>query len=202
MATDATVCDDNEMVSDILAGESASFRRIVEKYQKPLYDLAFRMTGNVEDAQDILQTSFIKMYSSLKDYDALRSFRNWAYTIVLNQTRSHLRRKALLRFLPFSGGGEEESGELDIADNSQNTENAVAWRQLLRDLEKNLLKLPPELREPFILYHFHNITVENMAAQLGISRNAVHIRLSRARTALFKNMPALASSHGGVYETR
>jgi len=61
-------------------------------------------------------------------------------------------------------------------------------------LEKNLLKLPQDLRAAFILYHLHNLTVDDIAAQCGVSSNAVHVRLSRARASLYEIMPALRAN--------
>ncbi|MDD2773184.1 MAG: RNA polymerase sigma factor [Elusimicrobiales bacterium] len=183
---------DAQAVNLTIAGNRNQFRVLVDKYQKPLYDLALRMTGNPQDAADITQTAFLKMYNALSRYDGRHPFLNWAYSITLNTARNHLRHKTVVKFLSLDfrlGGAEENDGPcVDVHDRRQDAEDMFAAGELLKKLERGLLRLPQDLRAAFILFHLHNNTVKDVAFQCGVSENAINIRLSRARTLLYKSI--------------
>ncbi|MFA6583714.1 MAG: RNA polymerase sigma factor [Elusimicrobiaceae bacterium] len=184
---------EHETIQRVLTGDIHAFRQIVETHQDRLYDLAFRMTGNAEDAEDILQDSFIKIYRALGAYRPAYAFSNWAYSITLNTTKNHIRRKKLKRFFSLDFlCRETDDGETAPLppDTVPDTENRAEYNIARAELERQLLRLPEKLRCVFILYHLHNNSARDIASQLGLSPNAVNIRLSRARTMLRESMTA------------
>jgi RNA polymerase sigma-70 factor (ECF subfamily) len=180
--------EDSQLVDAIKAGDIQAYGALVKKYQGLLFNLALRMTDNAEDAEDIAQSSFIKMYEKLGDFNGKRSFRNWAYTITLNKIRNKLRRKNLINFLSLDSFRHPDGRPVQIADSAQNTEGKAQENELLAEIEKKLLTLPLDTREAFILFHFHNNSVGDIAGQTGATENAISIRLYRARTFLASNL--------------
>lgn len=186
--------DDIATITAAKAGDAQAYGVLVRKYQGLLFNLALKMTGNPEEAEDITQSVFIKIYENLEALDPGRSFRNWAYTIALNKIRNSIRRKKLLGFVSLDFLGDPEGENAQFADRSQNTEKKALDNELLREIERNLLKLPADMREAFILFHFQNNSVGDISALTGATENAVSIRLHRARTAL------AARLSGGPFE--
>jgi RNA polymerase sigma-70 factor, ECF subfamily len=180
--------DDTATIAAVKAGDSQAYGTLVRKYQGLLFNVALRMIGNSEDAEDITQSVFIKIYENLDSFNPERSFRNWAYTIALNKIRNSLHRKNILGFVSLDFLRDPEGCPVQIADSDQNTENKAMENELLRTIERDLLKMPIDMREAFILFHFQNNSVSDIAALTGATENAVSIRLHRARTALSSNL--------------
>ncbi len=168
---------DRDIVEEVLAGDTAAFRGIVERYQDRLFDLAVRLTRSRQDAEDLVQTAFLKMFDKLKCYDRNYAFSTWAYTITLNLVRNHQRKKKLIRFLSLDFAPEPRS------------EDASAREGLSRDLQRAIEELPQTLREAFVLHYLHDEPVRAVSRMLDVSENAVKLRLFRARDVLRERMP-------------
>ena len=185
-----------QLVKAAAARDVRAYGVLVRKYQGLFFSLAFGMTGSREDAEDIAQAGFITIYEKLGGFDGRRPFRNWAYTIILNKIRNHLRRKRLLNFLSLDSFTEPDGQPVQIADGAQNTEDKARENELLREIEAKLLELPPELREAFVLFHFQNNSVGDIAALTGATENAVSIRLHRARAVLAASLTGKLPGQG------
>lgn len=195
MMTAEMTLDDASVVTEVLNGERAAFRTLVERYQDRLYDLAFRMTGHRQDAEDIVQTAFVRMYGKLSTYDPERKFSTWAYAIALNTARDLLRRKRVLGFFTLDRSAEDGESPLpEPADASPGPEESLDGKQVLAELRLRLRKLPETLSAPFILRHFHHDGLEEIAEKLGVSKNVVNVRLHRARERLYSDL--LETFHG------
>ncbi len=180
--------EDVRLVAETLKGDPEAFRPLVEKYQSRLYDLALRMTGSIPEAEDIAQAAFIRAYSGLKLYDPTRSFFNWLYTIALNITRNRLRRKAIINFFSLERFHEDEHVFPEPSDRNDNPEESITRRELSQYLDKAIRNLSVPLREAFVLFHFHGADVKDIAAGLGVSQNAVSLRLLKARKSLYSQL--------------
>ena len=180
--------EDFETIKAVRAGDIQAYGVLVGKYQGLLFNLALKMTGSVEEAEDTAQSAFIMIYEKLDSFDPGRSFRNWACTIALNKIRNALRRKKLISFLSLDAFRDPDGRPVQLADGAQNTEEKAMGNELLAGIERDLLKLPPDTREAFVLFHFHNNSVGDIAALTGATENAVSIRLYRARAFLASNL--------------
>lgn len=83
-----------EIVVRILKGEKQTYALLIEEYKNPIYNLAWRMTGNLHDAEDLAQETFIRAYQNLARYDVNKKFFTWLYTIGINLIRNHLKKTA------------------------------------------------------------------------------------------------------------
>lgn len=173
------------VIQSVLDGDVNAFETLVKEYEKNVYNLALRMTGNSEDAADMSQEAFIKAYNSLSSFRGDSKFSVWLYRIVSNVCLDYLRsrtRKPTVSLSTENDDGEEV--ELDIADESQSPE-LLLDRSLTRDaVRRGLAALPPDHREILLLREIQGLSYEEIAAALGLEAGTVKSRIFRARKKL------------------
>ena len=189
------------VIQSILDGDVNAFETLVKEYEKNVYNLALRMTGNSEDAADMSQEAFIKAYNSLSSFRGDSKFSVWLYRIVSNVCLDYLRsrtRKPTVSLSTENDDGEEV--ELDIADESQSPE-LLLDRSLTRDaVRRGLAALPPDHREILLLREIQGLSYEEIAAALGLEAGTVKSRIFRAGKKLCSflikdgNIPEFVSS--------
>lgn len=189
------------VIQSVLDGDVNAFETLVKEYEKNVYNLALRMTGNSEDAADMSQEAFIKAYNSLSSFRGDSKFSVWLYRIVSNVCLDYLRsrtRKPTVSLATENDDGEEV--ELDIADESQSPE-LLLDRSLTRDaVRRGLAALPPDHREILLLREIQGLSYEEIAAALGLEAGTVKSRIFRARKKLCSflikdgNIPEFVSS--------
>ncbi len=189
------------VIQSVLDGDVNAFETLVKEYEKNVYNLALRMTGNSEDAADMSQEAFIKAYNSLSSFRGDSKFSVWLYRIVSNVCLDYLRsrtRKPTVSLSTENDDGEEV--ELDIADESQSPE-LLLDRSLTRDaVRRGLAALPPDHREILLLREIQGLSYEEIAAALGLEAGTVKSRIFRARKKLCSflikdgNIPEFVSS--------
>lgn len=166
---------DAEIVVRVLNGDVQAFALLVEAYKRPVFNLAFRMTGSYSDADDLTQETFIRAYQKLYQFDREKKIFTWLYTIGINLIRNHLKKKVWDlspqtkdRFIQESQLQEHENGDPDLLSEDS-----------LNRLEKNMQRLPVDLREAMILRFHHDLTFEEIAVITGGSPGAVKMRIYR-----------------------
>lgn len=189
------------VIQSVLDGDVNAFETLVKEYEKNVYNLALRMTGNSEDAADMSQEAFIKAYNSLSSFRGDSKFSVWLYRIVSNVCLDYLRsrtRKPTVSLSTENDDGEEV--ELDIADESQSPE-LLLDRSLTRDaVRRGLAALPPDHREILLLREIQGLSYEEIAAALGLEAGTVKSRIFRARKKICSflikdgNIPEFVSS--------
>ena len=172
-------------VQRVLDGNADEYEKLVPEYQKNVYNLALRMTGDPEDAADMAQEAFIKAYNSLSGYRGDSKFSVWLYRIVSNVCLDFLRAKKRRQTVSLSVTDDDgEDTELDIADESQSPER-IFERAMMRDaVRRGLAALTPEYRQILILRELQGMSYEEIAAVLGLESGTVKSRIFRARKKL------------------
>lgn len=165
---------ENEIIFRILNGERNTYAVLVDKYKTPIFNLAYRMTGSHEDAADLAQETFIQAFKNLKSFNRERRFFPWLYTIALNITRNHLKRRALFRLAQQNKAVKDVSGE-----GKRNPEGDMMADEQAKSLAVNLKKLPLEQRETIIMRFYQGLSFEEIAAILRCSESAVKMRVYR-----------------------
>jgi RNA polymerase sigma-70 factor (ECF subfamily) len=168
---------DATIVETCLAGDGWAYAGLVRLYGKRVYAICLAMTGRPEDAEDLMQETFMRGFTelgSLRNHDA---FGPWVGTIARNVCRNFLKKS----------GNREQDIELAADCPTKAADD-------LSDLREALGKLPEQHRLPLMLYYLDGRSTEHLAVSLKISREAVHTRLSRAR----RELRRLLESEGGV----
>lgn len=175
---------DLEAVEACLRGSKDEFVGLVERYKGMVFSLAYRMTGNSWDAEDLSQEAFLRAYRNLGAFDKTRKFSTWLYTITLNLCRDRARRK---RFVVLSLDRRwQEEGGLQVASAEPGPEERVEAREDADILQKCLAALARSDRELILLRYQLGLAYEAIAETLSVPVNRVKVRLHRARARLRK----------------
>ena len=168
------------------SGDRAEFARLVDKYHEMIYRLAIKMVNNPQDAEDILQETFIKAYRHLEKFDGRSSLSTWLYRIATNEALMFLRRQKpdMVSVDETLDTGEGEVEPLKIVDWSSLPEDELMSAEAQVYLDKAVEKLSPSLRVVFVLRDIQSLSTRETADVLNISETAVKTRLSRARLQL------------------
>ena len=179
-----TVSDeDTPLVVAIQASDEAAFEQLVSRYDGKLFRIAFHIVHNTEDARDVVQETFIKIFRNIGQFQSQSKFSTWVYRIVVNQCLMHIRRQ---RGKPAPmdlsiNAGEEEQLPIDLSDWRPNPEEQYTESEL-RDLLRRLLQnMPPALRVVFIMHDIEEQSLQEIADALDLSLSAVKTRSLRAR---------------------
>lgn len=181
-------------------GDRAEFARLVERYDSFVYRLALRILGNQQDAEDVLQETFIKALKHLKDFDGRSSLSTWLYRIATNEALMILR-KEKGNTLSFDTPDEQDEGEqepLQIVDWCCLPEDTLMSTEAKEILEKAIAELPPTLRVVVVLRDLNGLSTRETSEALNISEMAVKTRLSRARLQLRQTLSKYFSQQYGL----
>lgn len=178
---------DRYYINLVLEGKSQAFSALVERYKDNVYNLAFKICGSPEDAEEIAQDSFIKVFRSLSSFKGRSSFGTWLYRIVYNTAMTFVRNKKLdilhLEELPV------DSADF-IRDYSSEEKADREYRKTV--LAYAMQKLNHEDRALITLYYYEDLSYAEICSITGISRSNIKVRLFRARdkmkTLIEKNM--------------
>jgi RNA polymerase sigma-70 factor (ECF subfamily) len=165
---------DQEVIASVLEGDVDAYAVLVERYQKAIYNMMYRMTRCQESALDLSQDTFIKAYEQLHRFRQGSRFFPWLYTIGLNISRNHLRRDKSSRHVPI-----EDWEPCSGGDGHRVNEEALCAQLDLERLEACLLQLPPDYREAIILRYREELSLEDVAAALNISLSGAKMRVHR-----------------------
>jgi RNA polymerase sigma-70 factor (ECF subfamily) len=168
------------------AGDKEEFARMVETYSGLIFRLAFKMLNNTEDAEDILQETFIKAYRSLKGFDGRARLSTWLYRIATNEALMKLRKKNP-NIISIDEPVETDEGErepLQIVDWCCLPEGELMNSENRAYLDKAIDNLPQTLKVVFLLRDIEGLSTQEVVETLNLSETAVKTRLSRARLRL------------------
>lgn len=175
----------------MLAGEIDAFDELVRRTRRPAYRLARRITRNHEDADDVVQDSYVKAYRALPRFDLTRAFGPWFLTIVARTALSRIRQGARRATVPLDEPGAEGT---TLAERLPDATLDPAGQQSLLDVERALERLSEEHRSILALRVEGDLAYGEIASALEIPVGTVMSRLARAREALLKEVEKLRAS--------
>lgn len=167
--------EDRVLVERAQRGERAAFAQLVERYQTPVYNLAYRMLGDANDAEDAAQETFLRAYARLKTFRTDQKFATWLLAIAAHYCIGRLRRR---RFLWLSLDDEALSDALP--SDAPEPHDEVLRREDQREIEQLLERLAPAHRLVIVLRYWYDLSVAEIAQATGDSVGAVKVRLHRA----------------------
>jgi RNA polymerase sigma-70 factor, ECF subfamily len=175
---------DAALVQRSLAGDHKAFEILVERYQRPIYNLALRFAADPSDAEDIVQSVFVKVYEKLDSFDPKYKFFSWLYKIAVNESINFVNRKKNL----------EQFNE-DIHSGRVVQEDSFQDHEVNNKIDLALLELKPEYRIVVVLNHFQDLTYKEIGFILDIHENKVKSRLFSARKKLRSILMKKGISH-------
>ena len=176
----------------ILAGDRAEFARLVDAYSSPIYRLGLRMLGNPQDAEDVLQNTFLNALTHLPGFERRSSLATWLYRIAANEALMLIRkRKPEIELEPVEGGeNAEDLKPAQIVDWSALPEDKLLSGEGKNILDAAIQSLPEPLRIVFILRDVEGLSIKETAESLNLSETNVKTRLLRARLSLRETLSA------------
>lgn len=174
-------------------GDSAAFDGLVEVYQRKGFAIAYNMTGNCEDAKDILQEAFIKVYCNIKGFNGKSSFFTWFYRIVVNCALDCLRKRGRSH-LVFSEASLEDNSNIEPIDPSDSPQQALVTEELNRKLDQAVEQLSEKQKVCFLLKHRNGLKNKEIADILGCGLSTVKSHLFRAVNTLQSKLSSVKNS--------
>ncbi len=167
------------LVTAARSGDRSAFDELVKATYTDMYTLAYRLTGNEEDARDVVQDAYLRAYRGLRRFRGDARFTTWMYRITANCASTHLAKRARTRH-------DDLDDEFDLVDTEpEHDPERQAESGYERDrLARALAELPPRLRAVIVLRDIYDLPHESIAAELGITEAAAKVRLHRARRKL------------------
>jgi RNA polymerase sigma-70 factor, ECF subfamily len=193
------VISDDTLMCRFQAGDEASYRRLLERYQDRIVNFIYRIVSDPDAAQDLAQEVFIKIYMNAGRYLPGSQFAPWLYRIATNLAINEVRRKKRWRFLSIDDHGEDDGRPpFDLPDESEaSPEEKVSKMETSLIVEKALAKVPLKYRTLLILREIEGYDYEDIGKILNLPRGTVKSRLNRGRallkTALTRMNPALVA---------
>lgn len=175
--------EDHDLVMASLRGDSSAFEALVLKYQTPVYNLAYRMLGRAEDAEDISQEAFVRAFVKLNTFDLDKKFSNWLLAITSHLCIDYLRRKRALYL------DDQDYAEW-VGNNEESPEPMALMQEQKGEIRGLLATLPPKYRNILILRYWNEMSYSEIGEATGLAEGTVKTRLFRARRMLAERVPS------------
>ncbi|HLY41290.1 MAG TPA: sigma-70 family RNA polymerase sigma factor [Terracidiphilus sp.] len=188
-ATQNGADQDLAAVRRVLAGDLSAFEQIVQRWQGPLVNMAWRYCRDRRRAEELAQEAFVRAWRGLPKWRGESSFSTWLFALAANAFRSELKKFPTV-LVPME----------EIAEPSRPAEqpNALEERARKDAVRRAVLALPPRYREPVILFYFHEMDVAAAARTMSLPEGTLKARLARARELLRRRFPHLADQHAAM----
>ena len=174
-----------QLIRRVQAGETEAFEELVRAHEKTVYNLALRMTGNPQDAEDMAQEAFLKAYRSLPDFRGESKFSVWLYRIVSNVCLDLLRRQQRRPTVSLTVEDEEgDEAQWEVPDERYSPERLLEQKLTREAVRKGLAELPEEQREILLLREIKGLSYEEIGEILSLEPGTVKSRIFRARKKL------------------
>ncbi|MDJ0813961.1 MAG: RNA polymerase sigma factor [Woeseiaceae bacterium] len=165
--------DDKELMERCSKGDRQAFETLLVRYEKPVYNAAYRMLHNADDARDVTQTVFLKVYENLDQYDPAHRFFSWVYRIALNESINWLKKSS-----------RQEALVHETADQGDGPDVMANDEQLGEGMEAALMRISEDYRAVIILKHVLGCSYIEISEVLDIPEKKVKSRLYTARQLL------------------
>jgi RNA polymerase sigma-70 factor, ECF subfamily len=187
---------DQELVSRAQAGSEAAYRELLGRYQRPVFSIIYRMVRDREQAEDLAQEAFVKVFNNIARYDPRYKFSSWIFKIASNLTIDFLRKKEP-DTVSIDGSryartpDEEEATRITVESREQTPEEFVEARELGADIESAIGELRPDYRTAILLRHVDGRPYEEIAEIMEIPLGTVKTYIHRARSELRETLAHL-----------
>jgi len=177
---------DQDLVLAARSGKERAYRELIDRYQRPVFSLVFRMVRDRERAEDLAQETFVKVFNNLDRYDPKYKFSSWIFKIANNLTIDALRRKEL-DTVSLDGSRnartaeEADSSRITVASEDENPEELLEAKQLGEEIGEAIGELRAEYRTAVVLRHVEGLSYEEIAEIMEVPLGTVKTYIHRAR---------------------
>jgi RNA polymerase sigma-70 factor, ECF subfamily len=176
-----------DLVRRVQSGDEMAFREVVERYQSKVFSIIYGILRNHNDAEDIAQQVFAKIYFSIKNFDFRSSLLTWIYKITVNECYDYLRKKRVRKLVYESDFSEDDKMKMENSEPAMDRRPMIDKTLAQRDyVNKLMAKLPEEDRRLLMLKEVEGHSVEELAEMTGLNENTIKVKLFRARQKLVK----------------
>ncbi len=184
---------DHEIVARARKGSEAAYRELLGRYQRPVFSLVYRMVRDREQAEDLAQETFVKVFNNIERYDPKYKFSSWIFKIATNLTIDAIRKKepdtvSIDGSRHASTDDEIEATRISVASDDENPEELLEARELGNEIEKAIGGLRPEYRTAVLLRHVEGRAYEEIAEIMGVPLGTVKTYIHRARGELRESL--------------
>lgn len=169
--------EDKKIIQEVLNGNTMAFGELIKRYQSQVYSLSLRMTGITEDAEDITQNVFLKVYSKLSNYNPEFRFFSWIYKTAINESINHINARKYSRL----------NDNIDFI-NEDIAENRIIKDQRNEQIRRSIFRLKPKYRVVIVLKYFEELSYDDICTITGLPVKTIKSRLFEARNILRKSL--------------
>ena len=186
--------NDAGLVTRTRAGDNDAFRVLVERHSRPLFRLAYRMTGNQQDAEDVVQDSFLRAYKQLARFDERASFGTWLYRIAANCSLDLMRSRKRRNEQPAAADPQAPDAMLALPSHDPAPDRMAMSGEVRERVAGALTELSAAERTAFVLRHFEGMCIEDVSRVLGCQPGAAKHSVFRAVQKLRRALEPLVST--------
>ncbi len=178
-------CSDEELVTAFKCGKVEAFNELVGRFKDPLVNYVYRYLGDFDEADDVVQDTFVRVYRHIDQYQPIAKFSTWIYTIATNLARTQYQKRKRWGLFSFGHRGDDEDYQGQELRDEQLLPDAIANGSLLHEqIQQALDELAPVFREAIVLYEIEEKSYEEICEITGQNMGTVKSRLNRARAKL------------------
>ncbi|MCH8018317.1 sigma-70 family RNA polymerase sigma factor [candidate division KSB1 bacterium] len=185
---------DEDLIERFQKGDLYAFDLIVKRYKEQLLNFVYRFVGNQEEAEDIVQETFLRVYRKRKAYKRIAKFSTWIYTIAGNLSRTELRRRKRRKLFSVTDMGYEDR-DYEISDEGYNPENHVEGVIQEEIIHAEINNLSPKFREVIILRDVQELSYEEISKIIRVPIGTVKSRVNRGRLKLQSKLKDLMKNN-------
>jgi RNA polymerase sigma-70 factor (ECF subfamily) len=165
--------EDKKIIENVLSGNTDSFRLLIDRYQKTIYNLTYRITGDPEDAKEVTQCIFVKIYSNLNKYNPAYKFFSWMYRIAINESLSFQKTKRNFSTIDENMYSDQDNPEKILDDKAKE-----------KEIQQAIKRLKYDYRILIIMKYYEGFSYEKISSVTGIPVKKIRSRLFTARQIL------------------
>lgn len=185
---------DAAVVAQVLAGDSGAFRLLVDRHTRSIYGVAYRMTGNQEDAEEIVQETFLRAYKALHKFELRSSFATWIYRIAVNRCLDFLKTKKMTDTVQIADDPAEGEREIQIAAGDPGPDRLLLSNEARQKIDQAICLLSPSERVAFTMRHMEGKSIEEISKTL-------KVRASAAKNSIFRAVQKIRQQLSPLVET-
>jgi RNA polymerase sigma-70 factor (ECF subfamily) len=182
------------VVAQVLAGDRDAFRALVDAHSRSIFNLAYRMTGNQEDADEVVQETFLRAYKNLEKFELRSKFSTWVYRIAVNRCLDMLEKKKITGDYTISDDPDPEEHTVQVASTEAGPERQLLSREANEKIATAMKLLTPTERIAFTLRHMEGRSIEEISKTLKVKENAAKNTIFRAVKKLRVNLEPLVAT--------